>query len=633
MDKGDRQNGSPAQVANNRDPLPAPRPAPGKATLTSQAAPGREATVQRKAASGTGAVQARARKDHTGDPWMDAAHRGAAAAASQEPVQAHGGMQAEDPAAVHQAAAAGVSGSGSKLPYFDRIQAAFGGHDVSGVQAHTGGAAADAAASMGAQAYATGNSVAFGGTPDLHTAAHEAAHIVQQRAGVQLQGGVGQSGDHYERHADQVADAVVRGESAEDLLGPAAGSSAGKSVQKSVVQKDGEDPAEAPKPEAKDSLTASDLVLSRDPTYAANGYLPWFRDQVKAKVESWGLPFDPAAVRLLGDAVNGATVPVVALRWNATWGTQPATREVPFSMAPVDARASVAGAQALPGWGKMAAGDKSILENMLGGETNRLSQASRDHLRPQFAGLGAKTAEQQATTLTGIITAKDALPDVADEQVAATTVKYELKGPTEQKGYAFRGITADAEKWDVVFTDGVQFEIVAPKAPQAGMHYHTVQQAADAASHLPKAARSVIKTVLLNAVVNPDDAYWATEYKQADFHSYMTAGAAGVVTIYPNVAAKPLPGDNYMRGTMIHETGHTWSYKTWGEDKTKGKWVEWQTAMTKDKASLSGYAMASIAEDVAETIQVYVSTKGAPQFEEYRRIVPNRFDMLDKEYK
>ena len=567
------------------------------------------------------------------DAWMDAAHRGATALSEsdQEPVQAHGGMQAEDPESVHRAAAAGVSGSGSTLPYLDRIQTAFGGHDVSGVQAHMGGAAADATASIGAQAYATGNSVAFRSSPDLHTAAHEAAHVVQQRAGVQLQGGVGQSGDHYEQHADQVADAVVRGESAASLLDPLAGSSAGKSVQRSVVQKDGEDPAAPPVQAGPDPLTAADLVLSRDPAYATEGFLDWFRGEIKTKVESWGLPFDPAAVRLLGETADAATAPVVALRWNDTWGTQPTTRSVPLSMAPIDARAAVTAVQALPGWSQVAAGDKSILQSMLGGETNQLSQIARDHLRGQFAGLGGQTAEQQATALTGLITSKDAIPALIDEQVASTPVAYQLQGPVEQAGYAFSGITADAEKWTAVYTDGVQFEIVAPKAPQAGFHYHTAQQAADAASYLPKPAREVITTVLLNAVVNPDDAYWAAEYNDPNFHSYMTAGADGVVTIYPDASA--LPGENYMRGTMIHETGHTWSYRTWGEDTTQGKWVEWQTAMASDKVSVSGYASASISEDVAETVTVYVSTRGTPQCAEYRSIVPHRFAMLDQEYR
>ena len=119
---------------------------------------------------------------------------------------------------VHAAAERGVAGPSTALPHGDNIQAAFGPHDVSGIQAHVGGAAADACGKMGASAYATGNQVAFAGQPDLHTAAHEAAHVVQQRQGVQLYGGVGQVGDVYERQADAVADAVVAGQSATELL-------------------------------------------------------------------------------------------------------------------------------------------------------------------------------------------------------------------------------------------------------------------------------------------------------------------------------------------------------------------------------------------------------------------------------
>jgi hypothetical protein len=85
---------------------------------------------------------------------------------------------------------------------------------------------------MGAEAYATGNAIAFRDTPSLHTAAHEAAHIVQQRAGVSLQGGVGQAGDTYERQADAIADAVVAGRSVESLLGSRDSSAQGSSVQR-----------------------------------------------------------------------------------------------------------------------------------------------------------------------------------------------------------------------------------------------------------------------------------------------------------------------------------------------------------------------------------------------------------------
>ncbi len=151
-----------------RDPAPAAPLGPGKQTLTSQ---------------------------------LDAAIVQQRAAARPE-------------ADVHAAAAHGTRERATALPHRAQIQQAFGRHDVGHVQAHVGGAAAEGAAAMGATAYAVGDHVAFAEAPDLHTAAHEAAHVVQQRAGVQLRGGVGEVGDRYEQHADAVADLVVQGKSA-----------------------------------------------------------------------------------------------------------------------------------------------------------------------------------------------------------------------------------------------------------------------------------------------------------------------------------------------------------------------------------------------------------------------------------
>lgn len=134
---------------------------------------------------------------------------------------------------VQAAATQGISGSAGRLPHGDTIQRLFGGHDVGNIQAHSDAPAAEGARAMGAQAFATGNHVAFASPPDLHTAAHEAAHVVQQRAGVQLKGGVGEAGDPYERNADDVADRVVQGRSAHDLLPPTSGvASSGATVQR-----------------------------------------------------------------------------------------------------------------------------------------------------------------------------------------------------------------------------------------------------------------------------------------------------------------------------------------------------------------------------------------------------------------
>jgi hypothetical protein len=141
---------------------------------------------------------------------------------------------------VKAAAAHGTSGGAGPLPHLDQIQRLFGRHDVSGVRAYVGGSAAEGTAALGAQAFATGDQVAFGAAPDLHTAAHEAAHVVQQRGGVHLKGGIDEPGDAYERHADEVADLVVRGESAEAVLDRHAGAGGAPGVQRQVKTHYGE---------------------------------------------------------------------------------------------------------------------------------------------------------------------------------------------------------------------------------------------------------------------------------------------------------------------------------------------------------------------------------------------------------
>jgi uncharacterized protein DUF4157 len=142
-------------------------------------------------------------------------------------------------ASVHAAAARGIEGSSGALPFAGVIQRAFGHHDIGNIEAHTDGAAAEGARAMGAQAFATGHHVAFASSADLHTAAHEAAHVVQQRAGVHVKSAVGEVGDAHEDHANQVADRVVAGRSAEDLLDRYAGSvDAGGSIDASAAVAD-----------------------------------------------------------------------------------------------------------------------------------------------------------------------------------------------------------------------------------------------------------------------------------------------------------------------------------------------------------------------------------------------------------
>jgi hypothetical protein len=181
----------------------APTLFPGKASRTEQLAP-REGSL------------------YASDPAQWSTDHEADASARQDPAQI---------------AAHATRGSGGPLPHLSLVQSSVGRHDVSGVQSFVGGRAGAAAGQLGANAFAFGNNVAFKEEPDLHTAAHEAAHVVQQRSGVALKAGVSSAGDEYEQHADQVADAVVRGESAEPLLEQMTGRGANAAPATPVVQR------------------------------------------------------------------------------------------------------------------------------------------------------------------------------------------------------------------------------------------------------------------------------------------------------------------------------------------------------------------------------------------------------------
>jgi hypothetical protein len=176
---------------------------------------------------------------------------------------------------VHEAAARGTSGAGGPLPYLNEIQRSFGNHDVSRVNAHIDGPAAEGTRAMGAEAFAMGHHVAFARPPSLHTAAHEAAHVIQQRSGVQLKGGVGEVGDRYEQHADAVADLVVQGKSSEALLdavapsGSIEESSPDHHVQREVVVPPSESQQQStnsppPPPSGLDALIAAVEQAAQD---------------------------------------------------------------------------------------------------------------------------------------------------------------------------------------------------------------------------------------------------------------------------------------------------------------------------------------------------------------------------------
>ena len=217
------------------------RVAEARAAIGWQVAAIRQAVRQAGGMSGGGELEAELGEIGAALPAVEA--RAEALAGEVEGGEGEG--EAAGP--IGDIAKAGVRGASAPLPDAEVIQRAFGRHDVRRVRAVVGGVGAAAATAMGAAAYAVGERVAFARPPDLHTAAHEAAHVVQQRAGVSLRGGgLGEEGDDHEQHADRVADAVVAGRSAEAILDEQAprGRARGRAV--AVVQRKAEEGAPRP---------------------------------------------------------------------------------------------------------------------------------------------------------------------------------------------------------------------------------------------------------------------------------------------------------------------------------------------------------------------------------------------------
>lgn len=146
-------------------------------------------------------------------------------------------LKAREPEGMIGTALAGTRTPSRPYPHAEAIGRSFGRHAIAGLQAHLGPAASASASAIDAEAYAVGDHVVFSRAPDLRTAAHEAAHVIQQRAGVSLPGGVGRVGDAYERHADAVAARVQSGGSAEGLLDRVAAAGRGAAGGDAVVQR------------------------------------------------------------------------------------------------------------------------------------------------------------------------------------------------------------------------------------------------------------------------------------------------------------------------------------------------------------------------------------------------------------
>ncbi len=230
-------------------------------------------------------------------------------------------------AMIEKMAAKGAGAGGGPLPHLERIQKAFGHHDISGVTASVGGSGGGTASEMGAAAYATGDSIVFARTPDVHTAAHEAAHVVQQRSGATT------ATAQHEAQADQVADLVVSGKSAVSVLDQMVGRP-GPIKQKAtgnLVQMRWDDPqakkvnAGAMKriEKAKEAIAHTKSVISfgagnQYEALKASNFNSYYRMQAMRDMECWEL--DSSVRQLANKHPNALTAAMADLAGGGNCG-------------------------------------------------------------------------------------------------------------------------------------------------------------------------------------------------------------------------------------------------------------------------------------------------------------------------
>jgi peptidoglycan hydrolase-like protein with peptidoglycan-binding domain len=284
-----------------------------------------------------------------------------------------------------------------------------------------------------------------------------------------------------------------------------------------------------------------------------------------------------------------------------------------------------------PGFRQLAPADQTKLLNEVGGTNYEVSRGDRNAMNAllQTPGFEKASAADQTTQLKKFITNEPGAQSVLEPDAGAfdaKRAKYTVTGPVDAKNHAFASGVADAQQYQVEI-NGKKVPVFMPKTPTDGLQNHSIDQVAKGLAALPQSSLGVLKSVNVEPKTNPDDAYWSKQYKTPNFHSYMTAGADGVVQIYPNTGAPP--SQDTLDGDLVHETGHTLSQQKWGSDDSDPRWQPWKDAAKSDGVHASTYAKNAPGEDFAETLKLYQLVKGTPQEAEMRQLMPARFKIID----
>ncbi len=174
-----------------------------------------------------------------------------------------------------------------------------------------------------------------------------------------------------------------------------------------------------------------------------------------------------------------------------------------------------------------------------------------------------------------------ALPLHQQQDVVASMLagEYYVTGVSAVVDHAFNSGEADAVRFDITI-DGDTTPVYVPTEQDPALDYHPLGEVASGLASLPAQSRERIERVDVNPERNPQDEIWEVEYDSPGFRSYMTAGAEGIVSIYPSDGMRPPPP--VLEGGLLHEVAHIVE----GQDFGETEWAAWEAAMEADGQSV-----------------------------------------------
>lgn len=202
---------------------------------------------------------------------------------------------------------------------------------------------------------------------------------------------------------------------------------------------------------------------------------------------------------------------------------------------------------------------------------------------------------------------------------SAPPAPFQIGEAQDVASHTFASGAAPARRHEVRVGDRT-VPVYMPQSAQSNTH--TVQEVARGLASLTPGALAQIDRVQVNPGQNPHDAHWARVYNSPNFRSYMTAGSAGVVDIYPSNGR---PSQNGLSNSLVHEVGHIVGQRNWGSSAQDGRWNGYRQAIAADGVAPSQYARNSPGEDFSEFLTLYNSVRGTSQEQELRALMPNRF--------